>query len=54
MGLYLLKKAFTLAEGAARIDTCKGNHLKAFTLSETLITLGVIGIVGSHDSSFSY
>lgn len=47
MRLYLLEKAFTLAKGVARIDTCKGNHLKAFTLSETLITLGIIGIVAA-------
>ena len=41
------KSTFTLVEGAAHAAHSQNIHLAAFTLSEVLITLGVIGVVAA-------
>ncbi|MBO6087732.1 hypothetical protein J6P92_05225 [bacterium] len=41
------KQGFTLAEGATHVVTSDNNRIFAFTLSEVLITLGIIGVVAS-------
>ena len=41
------KVTFTLAEGATHVDTYNGKREIAFTLSEVLITLGIIGVVAA-------
>ena len=43
----LKKRAFTLAEGAAHVDTSNNIRRVAFTLAEVLITLGIIGVVAA-------
>ena len=43
----LKKSAFTLAEGAAHVDTTDNVRRAAFTLAEVLITLGIIGVVAA-------
>ena len=46
---YRLKKktAFTLSEDATRVALPNSQHRVAFTLSEVLITLGIIGVVAA-------
>ena len=47
MGTSSRKVTFTLAEGATHVDTYNGKREIAFTLSEVLITLGIIGVVAA-------
>ena len=51
-GIYMLKRtngkaAFTLAEGATRVEMFEKARKSAFTLAEVLITLGIIGVVAA-------
>ena len=51
-GIYMLKRtdgkaAFTLAEGATRVEMFGKARKSAFTLAEVLITLGIIGVVAA-------
>ena len=41
------KAAFTLAEGATRVEMFEKARKSAFTLAEVLITLGIIGVVAA-------
>ena len=41
------KAAFTLAEGATRVEMFGKARKSAFTLTEVLITLGIIGVVAA-------
>ena len=43
----MIKKAFTLSEGASYGTMFNGHCIAAFTLAEVLITLGIIGIVAA-------
>ena len=46
--LFTLKRtAFTLAEGATHVAHCDKSRRVAFTLTEILITLGIIGVVAA-------
>lgn len=46
-GFLMIKKGFTLAEGATHVAMPKTLCKVAFTLSEVLITLGIIGVVAA-------